>query len=130
MYPRTMSGKATYPRRRYTRRGFLRVAATGLAAAACGSLPSGCEDSSLSRKLRVNPEPARVDEPFTITLKNLSPWQHVTLRAIQRRLRRGVEIEGHVSGRLPGDGGCIQPIPDRRQLHGDGPDGPRVVGLR
>lgn len=81
MYPRTMSGKATYPRRRYTRRGFLRVAVTGLAAAACGSLPSGCEDSSLSRKLRVNPEPASVDEPFTITLKDLSPWQHVTWRA-------------------------------------------------
>jgi hypothetical protein len=35
----------------------------------------------LSRKLRVSPDPARVDEPFTITLKDLSPWQRVTLRA-------------------------------------------------
>jgi hypothetical protein len=75
-----MSGNATYPRR-YTRRGFLRVAATGLAAAACGSLPTACGDSSLSRKLRVSSDPARVDEPFTITLKDLSPWQRVTLRA-------------------------------------------------
>ena len=76
-----MSGNATYPRRRYTRQGFLRVAATGLAAAACGSLPKACGDSSLSRKLRVSPDPTRVDEPFTITLKDLSPWQRVTLRA-------------------------------------------------
>jgi hypothetical protein len=129
-HPRTMSGKATYPRRRYTRRGFLRVAATGVAAAACGSVLTACGNARLVRNLRVSPDPARVDEPFAISLKDLSPWQHVTLRAIRRRLRRGVDVEGYVSGRLPGDGGCIQAIPDRRQLHEDGPDGPRVVGLR
>jgi dienelactone hydrolase len=76
-----MSGKATYPRRRYTRRGFLRVAATGVAATACGSVFTACGDARLVRKLRVSPDPARVDEPFAITLKDLSPWQHVTLRA-------------------------------------------------
>lgn len=70
-----MSGKAIYSRRR-----FLRVVATGLAAAACGNLPRACGDSSPSRKLRVSPDPAKVDEPFTITLKDLSPWQRVTLR--------------------------------------------------
>jgi hypothetical protein len=72
-----MSGKATYPRRRYTRRGFLRVAA----AAACGSLLTACGDTRLVRKLRVTPDPVRVDEPFAITLQDLSPWQRVTLRA-------------------------------------------------
>jgi hypothetical protein len=78
-HPRTMSGKATYPRRRYTRRGCLRVAVKGVAAA-CGSVLTACGDARLVRKLRVSPDPARVDEPFAITLKNLSPWQHVTLR--------------------------------------------------
>ena len=72
-----MSGKATYPRRRYTRQGFLRVAA----AAACGSLLTACGDTRLVRKLRVTPDPVRVDEPFAITLQDLSPWQRVTLRA-------------------------------------------------
>jgi dienelactone hydrolase len=76
-----MNGKATFPRRRYTRRGFLRVAATGLAAAACGSVLTACGDTRLVRKLRVFPDPVRVDEPFAITLKDLSPWQRVTLRA-------------------------------------------------
>ena len=80
-YPRTMSGKAPDLRRRYTRRGFLRVAAAGLAATACGGLFTACGDPSLAGKLRVTPDPARVDEPFTITLKELSPWQRVTLRA-------------------------------------------------
>jgi dienelactone hydrolase len=72
-----MSSKATYPRRRYTRRGFLRVAA----AVACGSLLAACGDSRLVRKLRIIPNTIRVDEPFAITLKDLSPWQRVTLRA-------------------------------------------------
>lgn len=80
-YPRTMSGKAPDLRRRYTRRGFLRLAAAGLAATACGGLFTACGDPSLAGKLRVTPDPARVDEPFTITLKELSPWQRVTLRA-------------------------------------------------
>ena len=72
-----MSGKATYPRRRYTRRGFLRVAATGVAAATRGSLLTACGDTRLVRKLRVTPAPVRVDEPFAITLQDLSPWQRV-----------------------------------------------------
>jgi dienelactone hydrolase len=80
-YPRIISGKATYPRRQYTRGSFLRVVATGVAAAACGSLLTACGDTRLVQKLRVSPVPARVDEPFTITLKDLSPWQRVTLRA-------------------------------------------------
>jgi dienelactone hydrolase len=75
-----MNANVRYLRRRYTRRGFLRVAATGVAAA-CGSLLTACGDNRLVRKLRVSPAAARVDEPFTITLKDLSPWQRVTLRA-------------------------------------------------
>jgi len=86
-YPRTISGKATYPRRQYTRGSFLRVAATGVAAAACGSLLTVCGDSRLVRKLRVTPAPVRVDEPFAITLQDLSPWQRV-LRMLDGRLRR------------------------------------------
>ena len=82
-----MSSKSTYPRRRYTRRGFLRVAATGVAAAACGSLLTACGDTRLVRKVRVSPDPARVDEPLAITLKGLSPWQRV-LRMLDGRLRR------------------------------------------
>ena len=72
-----MNANVRYLRRRYTRRGFLRVAAT----TACGSLLTACGDNRLVRKLRVSPAAARVDEPFTITLKDLSPWQRVTLRA-------------------------------------------------
>ena len=51
------------------------------AAAACGSVLTACGDTRLVRKLRVTPNPVRVDEPFAITLKDLSPWQRVTLRA-------------------------------------------------
>jgi len=76
-----MNVNARYLRRRYTRRGFLRVASTGMVAAACGSMLAACGDSRLVRKLRITPDPARVDEPFAITLKDLSPWQRVTLRA-------------------------------------------------
>ena len=68
-------------RRRYTRRGFLRVAATGLAAAACGGVLAACGDTGLVRKLRVIPDTVGVDEPFAITFKDLSPWQRVILRA-------------------------------------------------
>ena len=80
-HPRTMSGNTSDLRRRYTRRGFLRVSAAGVAATACGGLFTACGDPSLARKLRVTPDPVKVDEPFTITLKELSPWQRVTLRA-------------------------------------------------
>ncbi|HEX5700726.1 MAG TPA: acyl-CoA thioesterase/BAAT N-terminal domain-containing protein, partial [Rubrobacter sp.] len=73
-----MSGKATYPQRRYTRRDFLRVTA---AATACGRLFTACGDPNLAGKIRVTPSTVRADEPFTITLKDLSPWQRVTLRA-------------------------------------------------
>ncbi len=76
-----MNVNARYLRRRYTRRGFLRVVATGMVAAACGSVLAACGDARLVRKLRIMPDPARVDEPFAITLKDLSPWQRVTLRA-------------------------------------------------
>src|SRR5215204_1889159 len=76
--PRTMNGKARDPRQRYTRRGFLRVAAAGVAATTCGGLFTACGDSRLARKLRVTPNPVAVDEPFTVTMKDLSPWQRVT----------------------------------------------------
>jgi dienelactone hydrolase len=86
-YPGTMNGKVSYPRPQYTRRGFLRVAATGVAAAACGSLLSSC---GVARKLHVTPDSVKVDEPFAITLKDLSPWQRVTLRA---RFVDGYDVE-------------------------------------
>ena len=76
-----MNGDTPDPQRRYTRRGFLRVAATGVAATACGGLFTACGDPRLAGKLRVSPNPVPVDEPFTITLKDLSPWQRVTLHA-------------------------------------------------
>jgi dienelactone hydrolase len=69
------------PRRHYTRRDFLRVAGAGFAAAASGGLLAACRETRLARKLRVIPATVKVDEPFAITLKNLSPWQRVTLRA-------------------------------------------------
>jgi dienelactone hydrolase len=65
-------------RRRYTRQEFLRLAA---AATACGGLLTACGDSRLAGKLHVTPNPVAVDEPFTITLKGLSPWQRATLHA-------------------------------------------------
>jgi hypothetical protein len=76
-----MSGKATYPQRRFTRRDFLRVAASGAAATACGGLFTACGNPNLAGKVRVTPSTVRADEPFTITLRDLSPWQRVTLRA-------------------------------------------------
>ena len=76
-----MSGKATYPQRRFTRRDFLRVAAAGAAATSCGGLFTACGDPNLAGKIRVTPSTVRADEPFTITLRDLSPWQRVTLRA-------------------------------------------------
>jgi dienelactone hydrolase len=79
LYTQTMSGKATYPQRRYTRRDLLRVAAAGVAASACGGLFAACGDPNLAGKVRVTPSAVRVDEPFAITLKDLSPWQRVTL---------------------------------------------------
>jgi dienelactone hydrolase len=85
-----MNGKIPDPRRRYTRRGFLRVAATGVAATACAGLFTACGDSRLVEKLRVTPNPVAVDEPFTITLKDLSPWQHATLHA---RFVDGYDVE-------------------------------------
>src|SRR5918995_6115286 len=85
-----MNGKVPYPRQQYTRRGFLRVAATGVAATACGGLLAACGDAGLARKLRVTPNPVNVDEPFSITLKDLSPWQRVTLRA---RFVDGYDVE-------------------------------------
>lgn len=85
-----MNGDAPDPRRLYTRRGFLRVAAIGVAATTCGGLFTACEDSSLAGKLRVTPNPVRDDEPFTIILNDLSPWQRVTLSA---RFLDGYEVE-------------------------------------
>ena len=73
LYPRTMSGKATYPQRRYTRRDFFRVAAAGAAATACGGLFTACGDTNLAGKLHVTPDRVRVDEPVAIILKGLSP---------------------------------------------------------
>ena len=85
-----MNGKMLYPRRQYTRRGFLRVAATSVAATACGGLLTTCGDTRLAGKLRVTPDPVKVDEPFAITLKDLAPWQRVTLRA---RFVDGYDVE-------------------------------------
>ena len=85
-----MNGKTPDPRRRYTRLGFLRVAATGVAATACGGLLTACGDSRLVEKLRITPNPVAVDEPFTIILKDLSPWQHATLHA---RFVDGYDVE-------------------------------------
>ena len=85
-----MNGDASDLRRRYTRRGFLRVAAAGVAATACGGSFTACGDPSLAGKLHVTPNPARVDEPFAITLKDLSPFQHLTLRA---RFVDGYDVE-------------------------------------
>jgi dienelactone hydrolase len=76
-----MNSNARFLRRRYTRRGFLRVAAAGAAATVCGGLVTACGDPNLAGKIRITPNPVRVDEPFTIYLKGLSPWQRVTLRA-------------------------------------------------
>jgi dienelactone hydrolase len=84
-----MNGMMPDPRR-YTRRGFLRVAAAGVAATACGGLPFACGDSRLAGKLRVTPNPVAVDEPFTITLEELSPWQRATLHA---RFVDGYDVE-------------------------------------
>ncbi len=84
-----MNGNAPDPRRRFTRRGFLRIAAGG-AAAACGGLLTACGDPSLAGKLGVTPNPARVDEPFNIILRDLSPWQRVALHA---RFVDGYDIE-------------------------------------
>ncbi|HET7270231.1 MAG TPA: acyl-CoA thioesterase/bile acid-CoA:amino acid N-acyltransferase family protein [Rubrobacter sp.] len=68
----------------------MRVAAAGVAATACGGLLTACGDSGLAGKLRVTPNPVKVDEPFTITLKDLSPWQRVNLHA---RFVDGYDIE-------------------------------------
>lgn len=87
-HPRPMNGEVRDPLRLYTRRGFLRVAAAGLVA--CGGSLAACGDSSLAGKFRVTPNPVRVDEPFTITLKDLSPWQRVTLHA---RFFDGYDVE-------------------------------------
>lgn len=76
-----MNGEVLDPRRRYTRQGFLRVAAASVAATACGGLFTACGDTRLADKLGVTPNPVAVDEPFTITLKDLWPWQRVNLRA-------------------------------------------------
>ena len=75
-----MNSNARYLRRRYTRREFLRVAAAGVAATACGGFVTACGDPNLASKIRVTPNPVRIDEQFAITLKDLSPWQHVILR--------------------------------------------------
>lgn len=83
-----MNGNAPDPRRCFTRRGFLRIAAAG--AAACGGLLTACGDSSLAGKLRVTPNPASVDEPFNVILRDLSPWQRVALHA---RFVDGYDIE-------------------------------------
>ena len=68
----------------------MRVAAAGVAATACGGSFTACGDPNLAGKLHVTPNPARVDEPFAITLKDLSPFQHVTLRA---RFVDGYDVE-------------------------------------
>jgi dienelactone hydrolase len=85
-----MNANARDLRRRYTRRGFLRVAAAGVAATACGGLFTACGDPNLGGKLHITPNPVRVDEPFAITLKDLSPFQRVTLRA---RFVDGYDVE-------------------------------------
>src|SRR5919112_6008074 len=77
-------------RRRYTRQDFLRVAGAGFAAAAGGGLFAACQESRLARKLHLFPATVKVDEPFAITLRNLSPWQRVTLRA---RFVDGYDVE-------------------------------------
>src|SRR5215207_9391292 len=76
-----MNAKTPPPKRHYTRRNFLRVAGAGFAAAS-GGLLAACQETRLARKLRVSPATVKVDEPFAIILKNLSPWQRVTLRAL------------------------------------------------
>jgi dienelactone hydrolase len=86
-----MNAKATSgPRRRYTRRDFLRVAGAGFAAATGGALLAACQKTRLARKLHVIPATVKVDEPFSIILKNLAPWQRVTLRA---RFVDGYDVE-------------------------------------
>jgi dienelactone hydrolase len=86
-----MNGKAApHARRNYTRRSFLRFAGAGVATAACGGLLAACTETRLARKLRVLPKTVKVDEPFTIILRNLSPWQPVTLRA---RFVDGYDVE-------------------------------------
>ena len=85
-----MNGNMLYPRQQYTRRGFLRAAAASVAATACGGLLAACGDTGLARKVHVAPNPAKVDEPLVITLKGLSPWQRVTLRA---RFVDGYDVE-------------------------------------
>src|SRR5215211_7431256 len=77
-----MNAKTPPPKRHYTRRNFLRVAGASFAAAASGGLLAACQETRLARKLRVSPATVKVDEPFAIILKNLSPWQRVTLRAL------------------------------------------------
>lgn len=85
-----MNAKTPPPRRYYTRRDFLRVAGAGFTAAACGGLLAACRETRLARKLRVSPATVKGDEPFAIILKNLSPWQRVTLRA---RFVDGYDVE-------------------------------------
>jgi dienelactone hydrolase len=100
-----MNGEVLDPRRRYTRRGFLRVAAASVAATACGGLLTACGDSRLARKLGVTPNPVAVDEPFTITLKDLSPWQRATLHA---RFVDGYDVEWTSSATFRADlGGTV-----------------------
>ena len=85
-----MNAKTPPPRRHYTRRDFLRVAGAGFTAAACGGLLGACRETRLARKLSVSPATVKGDEPFAIILKNLSPWQQVTLRA---RFVDGYDVE-------------------------------------
>jgi BAAT / Acyl-CoA thioester hydrolase C terminal len=123
-YPRNMSGRATYHRRALHTAGLLARRRDGPGGGRLRECAYGVRrfqsELEASRKPRSRQGRRTVhhypEGPFALAARDPA-------RTIHRRPRRGVEVEGHVSGRFPGHGGCIQPIPDRRQLHGTDPMG-------
>lgn len=117
----------------------MRVAAAGVAA--CGGMFAACGESSLAGKLRVTPNPVAVDEPFTITLKGLSPWERVTLHArfvddyeVEWRSRAEfrADVLGTVdlSGQAPVEGSYTGTDPMGLVWSADGMGSPYAISLR
>ena len=128
-------------RRHYTRQGFLRLAASGVAATTCGGLFSACGSSRPAGKLRVTPNPVAVDEAFTITMKGLSPWQRVILHArfvddydIEWTSRAAfrADVRGMVdlSGQAPIEGSYTGTDPMGLVWSADGVGTPYAISLR
>lgn len=67
-------------RKRTSRKEFLKIVAVGATLATCAELRVACEPS-LARKLSVEPNSVRGDEPFVVRLWDLSPGERVVLTA-------------------------------------------------